>query len=73
MTRFTFQNFLKDLGMRIGAAAVVLGVFFGLGYVKRKHFLGLSTFLDSRLGFFAAGFIVIGVIAAAWIIFQQLR
>jgi hypothetical protein len=30
----SFKNFLKDLGMRIGAAAVVLGIFFGLGYAN---------------------------------------
>lgn len=50
---FTFGNFLKELGRRIGAAAVVVSVFFCLGYVNRTDFLGLSSFLDNQSGFFA--------------------
>lgn len=39
---FTLGNFLKELGMRIGAAAVVVGVFFVLGYLNRTDLLGSS-------------------------------
>ena len=60
----SFEGFLKDLGMRIGAAIVVISVFFGLGYVKRTDFLGLGSLLDSGLSFF---FVVFGIILAVWL------
>lgn len=71
--RFTFGNFLKDFGMRIGAAVVVIGVFFGLGYVKRLTDLGNRNVVDSQFSFFAAAFLLIGLIAAVWILFQRPR
>ena len=69
--RFTFRNFLKDLGMRIGVAAVVIRIFFGLGYIKRKDFLGLSFFIETQLAFFTAAFLMITGVAASWIVYQQ--
>lgn len=68
---FTFKNFLKDLGMRFGAVAVVVGIFFGLGYIKRMDFLGLSSFLDSQISFFGTGFFLVTVVAITWILYQQ--
>ncbi len=69
--RFTFRKFLKDLGMRFGAAALVVGIFFGLGYIKRTDFLGLSSLLGGQLGFFTAAFLLITLVAVAWILYQQ--
>ena len=62
----SFQGFLEDLGMRVGAAIVVISVFFGLGYVKRTDFLGLSGLLESGKAFFGAAF---GLIGFLWIIY----
>lgn len=67
--RGSFRHFLKDLGMRLAAGAVVVGVFFGLGYIKRTDLLGLSGLLESQLAFFATAFILIGLIAGTWIIY----
>jgi hypothetical protein len=67
--RFTFRNFLKDFGMRIGAAAVVVGIFFGLGYVKRTDFLGLAGVLGSQLAFFTTAFLLITLVAVGWILY----
>ena len=69
----TFQNFLKELGMRITAAAVVVGVFFGLGYVTRTDLFGLSGLLGDPFAFFTAAFLLIGVISLGWIAFQRYR
>ena len=69
--RFTFKNFLKDFGMRIGAAAVVVGIFFGLGWANRTNFLGLSSLLDCQLAFFTAAFLLIALVAVAWILYQR--
>jgi hypothetical protein len=69
--RFTFRNFLEDLGMRISAAIVVVGIFFGLGYIKRTDFLGFSSLLGSQLGFFTAAFSLITLVAVAWILYQR--
>jgi len=52
----SFKSFLNDLSMRIGAAIVVISVFFGLGYVKRTDFLGLSDLLESGTAFFGGSF-----------------
>jgi hypothetical protein len=52
--------------MRVGAALVVISVFFGLGYVKRTDFLGLAGLLESSTAFFTAAF---GIIGAAWILY----
>jgi hypothetical protein len=57
--------------MRIGAAIVVVGIFFGLGYIKRTDFLGLSSLLGSQLGFFTAAFSLITLVAVAWILYQR--
>lgn len=69
----TFVNFLKDLGMRVGAAAVVVGVFFGLGYVNRTDFLGLSSLLGNQLAFFAVAFLLVGIVSSGWVAFQRYR
>lgn len=70
-SRFTFRNFLKDLGMRIAAAVVIVGIFFGLGYIKRTDFLGFSGLLDSQLAFFIAAFLLITLVAVVWILYQR--
>ena len=67
----TFETFLKDFGMRIGAAAVVVGTFFGLGYLNRTDFLGLSSLLGNRFGFFAAAFLLVGCCSVGWIAFRR--
>ena len=67
----TFENFLKELGMRLGAAGVVVGVFFGLGYIRRTGFLGLSDLLGTRLAFFAVAFLLVGIVSAGWIWFTR--
>lgn len=69
--RFTFRNFLEDLGMRIGAAVIVISIFFGLGYIKRTDFLGLSSLLGSQLAFFTTAFSLITLVAVGWILYQR--
>ncbi|MGB9965695.1 hypothetical protein [Halobacterium sp. CBA1126] len=69
----SFGSFLRDLGLRLGAAAVVLGVFVGLGYVNRTNLFGLSRLLGSQVVFFAVAFLVIGLVSICWIVFQQSR
>ncbi|MCT9098471.1 hypothetical protein [Haloarchaeobius sp. HME9146] len=71
MPDLTLQNFLKEVGLRLGAAVVVVGTFFGLGYVNRTDFLGLSRLLDNRLAFFAVAFLLVGVASLGWIVFQR--
>ena len=68
---FTFENFLKDLGMRTGAAVVVVGIFFGLGYINRTDFLGLSSLLGNQLIFFATAFLLVGIVPLGWIVFER--
>jgi hypothetical protein len=63
----SFEGLLKDLGMRVGAALVVISVFFGLGYVKRTDFLGLGSLLESGTAFFTAAF---GIIGALWVLYM---
>lgn len=70
---FSFENFLKDLGMRIGAAAVVLCIFFSLGYLNRTDLFGLSSLLGTPLAFFAVAFLLVGVSSVCWIVFQRSR
>ena len=71
--RFSFSNFLEDLGMRMAAGAVVVGIFFGLGWINQNDFLGLSTILGNQLGFFITGFSLVTLAALAWIVFQHYR
>jgi len=68
---FTFGEFLSDLGLRVAAAGVVLGIFVGLGYAKRMDIPGLSGLLSTEAGFFATAFLLIGLVAVAWIRVQQ--
>lgn len=68
---FTLEEFLRDLGLRIGAAAVVLGIFVGLGYAKRTDVLGLSSVLGGPGAFFAAAFLLIGVASVGWIAIRR--
>ena len=70
---WTLEAFLRDFGARIGAAAVVLGIFFGLGYLNRTDVLGLSRLLGSQVGFFATAFLLVGVVSVSWIAFQRYR
>lgn len=69
----TFENFLREVGMRIGAAVVVVGIFVGLGYVNRTDFLGLSSLLGSQFVFFGGAFVLVGVASLAWIAVQRSR
>lgn len=69
--RFTFGNFVKDIGMRLGAATFVVWIFFGLGYVKRTNFLGLASILESQLAFFTVAFLLVTLTAVSWILYQQ--
>jgi hypothetical protein len=59
--------------MRIGAAAVVVCVFFGLGYVNRTDLFGLSGLLDNQLVFFAVAFVLVGIASVCWVVFQRSR
>ena len=70
---FTFNDFLKDLGMRISAASIVVGIFFGLGYFKRTDFLGLSSVLDSTTAYFTAAFALVALVAVVWILYQHTK
>lgn len=70
---YTFSGFLKEFGMRLSAAAVVLVIFFGLGYINRTNLFGLSNFLGSQLVFFIVAFSLVGLVSVFWIIFQQNR
>lgn len=67
----SFRNFLKDVGLRIGAAAVVVGIFVGLGYLNRVDFFGLSRLLGNQLGFFAVAFLLVGIVSVCWVVFQR--
>lgn len=69
----TLENFLRDLGLRIGAAVVVVGIFFGLGYINRTDFLGLSDLLGNQLVFLGGAFLLIGVAALGWMLLQRYR
>ena len=73
MSDRTLQNFLKELGMRLGAAVVVVGSFVGLGYANRTNLFGLSRVLNNQLAFFAIAFLLVGVASLGWVTFQQYR
>jgi len=70
---FSFESFLKDLGTRLGAAAAVVGIFLGLGYLNRIDPFGLFALLDSQLIFVGTAFGLIGLISVAWIVVQHHR
>lgn len=69
----TLENFLRDLGRRIGAAVVVVSIFFALGYINRVDFLGLSSLLGGQLLVFGGAFVLVSLAALAWICLQQYR
>lgn len=73
MADLTFWNFLKEVGLRLGAAVVVVGTFFSLGYANRTDFLGVSALLNDRLTFFVVAFFVIGIASLGWIALQKYR
>jgi len=64
---FTFRNFLSDLGLRVAAAGIVIGIFVGLGYAKLMDIPGLSGLLGTEARFFATAFLLIGLVAVAWV------
>lgn len=70
---WTLENFLKELGTRIGAAAVVVGVFAGLGSLARTGFLGLSHLLGDPVAFVATAFLLVGLASAGWIAVHRYR
>lgn len=67
----SFKNFLKDLGIRIGAAAVVVGIFFGLRYLSRTDFFGLSNLLGDRLVFFSVALLLVGTVSLCWAVCRR--
>jgi len=67
------MSFLRELGFRLAAGAVVVGIFFGLGYINKNDFLGLSSVLDAQFTFFVVAFGLVGVASVIWIGFQQYR
>lgn len=67
--RGTIRHLVKDLGMRLAAAVVVIGIFFGLGYLKSNNILGLRGLLKSETAFFAAAFGLVGVVAASYFLY----
>mgnify|MGYP006277496729 CR=1 FL=1 len=67
----SFETFLEELGLRIGAAAVVVSVFLGLGYVGRTDLLGLSSLLGTQLLFFAVAFVLVGAVSVCWVVVQR--
>lgn len=69
----TFESFLKELGMRVGAAAVVVGVFFALGYLNRTNPFGIFNFLSNQLAFVLVVFVLIAVVSVGWITLQRYR
>ncbi|MFC7204655.1 hypothetical protein ACFQJC_14140 [Haloferax namakaokahaiae] len=69
----SFGSFLEEVAMRLGAAVVVVGVFFGVSYLSRADVLGLSPILGTQSAFFAAALFGVAVVAAGWISVQQLR
>ena len=73
MPELSLEGFLKDLGLRIGAGAVVAGIFFGLGYLNRTDFLGLSGLLGTGRGFYVGAFLLVGLVALGWVAVQQYR
>jgi hypothetical protein len=50
MSRFTLKNFFKDLGFRVGAAGLGVGLIFSLIYIGNNDILGLGKLLDSEGG-----------------------
>lgn len=73
MSEWTLQNFLKDVGMRLGAAGVVVGTFVGLGSLARTDLFGASALLDSRVAFFTVAFLLVAGASLSWIAVQQYR
>ena len=67
MADSTVEQFLREVGGRIGAAAVVVAVFVGVGYVNRVDLFGLSGLLGNRLVFFVTAFLAVGVVAVGWV------
>ncbi|QLD84162.1 hypothetical protein HWV23_00065 [Natronomonas halophila] len=59
--------------MRIGAAAVVFGVFVGVGYLSRMEAFGLANLLDDQATFFTVAFLLIGFLSVGWLLIQRYR
>jgi hypothetical protein len=69
----TLKDFLRDLGLRIGAAVVVVSIFFALGYINRVDFLGLSSLLGGQLLVFGGAFLLVSLVSLGWIFLQRYR
>jgi hypothetical protein len=69
----TLRNFLREVAMRIGAAAVVFGVFVGVGYLSRTDAFGLNNLLGDSTAFFVVGFLVVAALSVSWILIQRHR
>ncbi len=69
----TLDGFLRDLALRIGAGIVVIGIFFGLGYLNRTDFFGLSDFLGNQSVFFGSAFLLVGIASLGWMMIQRYR
>ncbi|WP_435128785.1 hypothetical protein [Halobaculum sp. D14] len=68
---FSFRSFVRELGSRLAAAGVVLGIFFGLARLKTADIPVVSAALETQFVFFVAAFGLVGLAAALWIGFRQ--
>lgn len=73
MSDLTLENFLKEVGLRLCAAVVVVGTFVGLGYVTRTDVLGLSGLIDTPGTFFTVAFLLVGIASLGWVAVQRWR
>jgi hypothetical protein len=55
--------------MRLAAAVAVIGIFFGLGYLKSNNILGLGGLLKSEAAFFGTAFGLVGLVAASYFLY----
>lgn len=72
-SRFTLENFVKELGYRIGGAALAVGLIFSLAYIGNNDILGLGNLLDSQGGLLIGTIILMEVFFLAAIILYYLK
>ena len=73
MSRFTLENFVKDLGFRIAGASLGVGLIFSLGYIGNNDILGLGNLLDSEGGLLIGTIVLMEVFFLVAIIFYYLK
>lgn len=69
----SLRHLLREVAMRVAAAAVVFGVFVGVGYLSRTDAFGLSDLLGDSTAFFVVGFLVVAALSVGWILLQRHR